>query len=86
MKSPKEQTSLEQFTCFTTDIDMKKQIRQGVFETNSSSTHSLQIAKTDKAKDIIYKAIIDKYEQSLDGYSPYDENDKYNLLKNYETF
>ena len=83
MKLPNEQMCLEQFTCFTTDIDMKKQIRQGVFETNSSSTHSLQIAKTDKAKDIIYKAIIDKYEESLDGYSPYDENDKYDLLKNY---
>ena len=42
---------------------MKTQIRRGVFETNSSSTHSLQIAKQtlDEARKVVSKRIYDKY-------------------------
>lgn len=42
---------------------MKTQIRRGVFETNSSSTHSLQLAKQtlDEVKKAVNKRIWDKY-------------------------
>lgn len=42
---------------------MKTQIRRGVFETNSSSTHSLQLAKQtlDEARKAVSKRIYDKY-------------------------
>ena len=42
---------------------MKTQIRRGVFETNSSSTHSLQLAKQtlDEARKVVSKRIYDKY-------------------------
>ena len=42
---------------------MKTQIRRGVFETNSSSTHSLQLAKQtlDEARKAVHKRIYDKY-------------------------
>ena len=42
---------------------MKAQIRRGVFETNSSSTHSLQLAKQtlDEARKAVSKRIYDKY-------------------------
>lgn len=42
---------------------MKAQIRRGVFETNSSSTHSLQLAKQtlDEARKMINQRIYDKY-------------------------
>ena len=42
---------------------MKAQIRRGVFETNSSSTHSLQLAKQtlDEARKTVSKRIYDKY-------------------------
>lgn len=42
---------------------MKTQIRRGVFETNSSSTHSLQLAKQtlDEARKAVIKRIYDKY-------------------------
>ena len=42
---------------------MKTQIRQGVFETNSSSTHSLQLVNQtlDEAKKEVNKRIYDKY-------------------------
>ncbi len=47
---------------------MKIQIRRGVFETNSSSTHSLQITHgtTDDVKDIVYKAIFEQYKDNED--------------------
>ena len=47
---------------------MKVQIRRGVFETNSSSTHSLQIThgSTDDVKDIVYKAIFEQYKDNED--------------------
>ena len=42
---------------------MKTQIRRGVFETNSSSTHSLQLAKQtlDEARKAVNKRIYDRY-------------------------
>ena len=42
---------------------MKTQIRRGVFETNSSSTHSLQLVKQtlDEARKAVRKRIYDKY-------------------------
>ena len=52
---------------------MKFQIRRGVFETNSSSTHSLQITKggIEEAKiDIIknmFTSIIKKYKSQING-------------------
>ena len=44
-------------------IKMKTQIRRGVFETNSSSTHSLQLVNQtlDEAKKEVNKRIYDKY-------------------------
>jgi len=47
---------------------MKVQIRRGVFETNSSSTHSLQITHgtIDDVKDIVYKAIFEQYKDNMD--------------------
>lgn len=47
---------------------MKVQIRRGVFETNSSSIHSLQITHgtTDDVKDIVYKAILEQYKDNED--------------------
>ena len=44
-------------------IKMKTQIRRGVFETNSSSTHSLQLVNQtlDEAKEEVNKRIYDKY-------------------------
>lgn len=44
---------------------MKTQIRRGVFETNSSSTHSLQLAKQtlDEARKAVTKRIYDKYSE-----------------------
>lgn len=54
---------------------MKIQIRRGVFETNSSSTHSLQITKgsIDSVRDNIFKAIIEQYKENID-------NDMFNPL------
>ena len=43
---------------------MKTQIRRGVFETNSSSTHSLQLTKKDR--DSINKFIAKDIEESYD--------------------
>ena len=53
---------------------MKKQIRQGLFETNSSSTHSLQLAKqtVDEAKSIVNERIKELY--SSDNESMFDES------------
>ena len=47
-------------------MGLKVQIRRGVFETNSSSTHSLQITKgnIESAKDIVYKAIFEQYKDN----------------------
>ncbi len=47
---------------------MKVQIRRGVFETNSSSTHSLQITHgtINDVKDIVYKAIFEQYKDNMD--------------------
>ena len=47
---------------------MKTQIRRGVFETNSSSTHSLQLAKQtlDEARKAVSKRIYDKYSERED--------------------
>lgn len=44
---------------------MKTQIRQGVFETNSSSTHSLQLAKQtlDEARKSVSERIYNKYSE-----------------------
>ena len=44
---------------------MKTQIRRGVFETNSSSTHSLQLAKQtlDEARKSVSERIYDKYSE-----------------------
>lgn len=44
-------------------IKMKTQIRRGLFETNSSSTHSLQLVNQtlDEAKKEVNKRIYDKY-------------------------
>ena len=44
---------------------MKVQVRQGVFETNSSSTHSLQLAKQtlNEARKVVNKRIYDKYSE-----------------------
>ena len=44
---------------------MKTQIRREVFETNSSSTHSLQLAKQtlDEARKAVRKRIYDKYSE-----------------------
>ena len=54
---------------------MKVQIRRCVFETNSSSTHSLQITKgsIDSVRDNIFKAIIEQYTENID-------NDMFNPL------
>ena len=43
---------------------MKIQVRKGVFETNSSSTHSLQLAKqtVDEAKNVVSERIKELYE------------------------
>lgn len=49
---------------------MKNQIRRGVFETNSSSTHSLQLTKKDR--DSINKFIAKDIEESYD-------NDEYSV-------
>ena len=49
---------------------MKTQIRRGVFETNSSSTHSLQLTKKDR--DSINKFIAKDIEESYN-------NDEYNV-------
>lgn len=53
---------------------MKIQVRQGVFETNSSSTHSLQLAKqtVDEAKSIVNERIKELY--SSDNESMFDES------------
>ena len=53
---------------------MKIQVRQGVFETNSSSTHSLQLAKqtVDEAKNVISERIKELY--SSDNESMFDES------------
>ena len=42
---------------------MKVQVRRGVFETNSSSTHSLQLNKQtlDEVRNAVSKRIYDKY-------------------------
>ena len=50
---------------------MKTQIRRGVFETNSSSTHSLQLAKQtlDEARKEVSKRIYDKYSGCEDSVS-----------------
>lgn len=42
---------------------MKRQVRRGVFETNSSSTHSLQLSKQtlDEARKAVQQRIYDKY-------------------------
>lgn len=47
---------------------MKYQIRRNVFETNSSSTHSLQITRgsTDDIKGNVYKAIFEQYKDNED--------------------
>ena len=50
---------------------MRRQIRRGVFETNSSSTHSLQLTKKDR--DSINKFIAKDIEES------YDNDDDYNV-------
>ena len=44
---------------------MKVQVRRGVFETNSSSTHSLQLAKQtlNEARKVVNKRIYDKYSE-----------------------
>lgn len=44
---------------------MKVQVRRGVFETNSSSTHSLQLAKKtlDEARKYVSERIYDKYSE-----------------------
>lgn len=68
---------------------MKQQIRKGVFETNSSSTHSIQLVDCDKASDIAYETMIENLKNSLsDGeYSTYNiENCDTLILKGfYET-
>lgn len=53
---------------------MKIQVRKGVFETNSSSTHSLQLAKqtVDEAKNVISERIKELY--SSDNESMFDES------------
>ena len=38
---------------------MKKQIRQGIFETNSSSSHSLQIVPSDQVQNIVFVQLIE---------------------------
>ena len=45
---------------------MKVQIRKSVFETNSSSTHSLQLFKgsIDDMKSIIWRRIIESYDDN----------------------
>ena len=36
---------------------MKIQIRQGIFETNSSSTHSLQLVPNDQVQNIVFNQL-----------------------------
>ena len=51
-----------------------RQIRFGVFETNSSSTHSIQIASSDKVADIIRNKILDALDCSSGCSSPSEYN------------
>lgn len=51
-----------------------RQIRLGVFETNSSSTHSIQIASSDKVADIIRNKILDALDCSSGCSSPSEYN------------
>lgn len=54
---------------------MKMQIRQGVFETNSSSTHSMTFANSVvEARDIVDKMIYEAYKEDVSIYSNYEEN------------
>lgn len=56
---------------------MKVQIRRGVFETNSSSTHSLQITRgnTDDIKEIIYKTIFEQYKENSEDCGIFNPDD-----------
>ena len=57
---------------------MRKQIRTGVFETNSSSTHSLQIVKPDEAQKIVFETIKEKLEDSFNRYG--GDNDRRDFI------
>ena len=74
---------------------MKIQVRKGVFETNSSSTHSLQLAKQtiDEAKSIVNERIKKLYEYNAEPIfdeSMYIDDDKlilkgFNIVSSEET-
>lgn len=57
---------------------MKFQIRRGIFETNSSSTHSLQFTKNsiDEIKKFISNDVIKKYGESSDESADFYEDGK----------
>jgi len=57
---------------------MKRQIRKSVFETNSSSTHSLQIVKPDEAQKIVFETIKEKLQDSFGIYG--GDNDKRDFI------
>ena len=54
---------------------MSKKIRRGVFETNSSSSHSIQLVDSDKASNIAYDTMIENLRDSLSDY----EEEIYNI-------
>lgn len=59
---------------------MKQKIRRGVFETNSSSSHSIQLVDSDKASYIAYDTMIENFRDSL-----YDYDDEVYHIENGDT-
>lgn len=74
----------------------KRVVRQGVFETNSSSVHSLTVCdKADYDRWVAGEMVFDHYSDKLVEISDETENDEYryetttgyqNRTENYETF
>lgn len=83
------------------EINMKRQIRRGVFETNSSSTHSITMCmKSDYDKWVAGELVLDTYSEQLvpitseiksdmaskyPRYLTYDQFNDWNYME-YETF
>ena len=63
----------------------KKQVRIGVFETNSSSTHSITICTPEELKKLNEKDFTDLSPELLESWESMNETDLETYIRNYTT-